>query len=375
MRIFQAIEASANSALNSNQTWYRNLYEPLIDLDHDVVLFDTSEGRKAYINGSKRARDIFSDQLLATFKKEHHKSPFDLFFGYFIDGMIDPSVISYINRSGVPTCNFSCNNAHQFYLVKTISPFFEFNLHAEMDAREKFESIGANAIWFPMASNPKYFKPEKVNSHWDVSFVGANYGIRARVAKQLLMQGIDIHMFGPGWQWGARSRLRSHAKRAHYLIKTLTSLNPVEQGINSANLAENDLRRKLAFLYPKNVQMYSDSQICLGILDVYANHDPTDILVQHLHLREFEAPMCRACYCTGYSNELAVHFEPDKEVITYRNVYELVDKIQFYLKNAKLREIIRHAGYSRALSEHTYHNRYKKLFKQIGLPHKAELYK
>ena len=113
--------------------------------------------------------------------------------------------------------------------------------------------------------------------------------------------------------------------------------------------------------------LYSRSHVSLGFLEVYDGHDPTRPVTQHLHLREFEAPMCGALYCTGYLDELAEHFEPDTEVIVYRSQHELLDKVRFYLANPAAAERVRQAGMQRARQEHTYHRRFQSLFRSLGL--------
>ena len=105
----------------------------------------------------------------------------------------------------------------------------------------------------------------------------------------------------------------------------------------SANLADHDYRRYLADRFPDNVHpplsdeeliaLYSRSQISLGFLEVYLHHDAGQAVVRHLHLREFEAPMSGALYCTGYSDELCEFFDPETEILTYRNQFELLDKV------------------------------------------------
>jgi spore maturation protein CgeB len=377
MRIFQTITASANPSVSANITWYRNLYEPLIDMRHDVLLFYSNDGKKAMQRKSPKLRGAFSQRLLDNFMKEHEKKPFDLFFAYLMDGMIDPGAIDQIRKTGVPTCNFSCNNAHQFYLVDELSPHFDYNLHSEKDTRGKFLEIGANAIWWPMASNPKYFKPLNLPRTIPVSFVGANYGLRARYIMHLLEEGIDVHAYGPGWVWGARSRARSVVKRYLYLLKALCEFSVKGQSLASAYLADHDFSRMLTARFPSNVHLpvsdeelialYSRSHITLGFLEVHDKHNPNGPVRQHVHLREFEAPMSGALYCTGYTDELAEMFEPDKEVVTYRSQHELADKVEFYLENQPEAEKIRRAGRERALRDHTYHRRFKALFKLIGL--------
>ena len=228
-----------------------------------------------------------------------------------------------------------------------------------------------------MASNPKYFKPLDVTRTIKASFVGANYANRARYIHYLLSNGIDVHAYGPGWRGGAKNPLRSTAKRYYYLFKNMVALTPQAQSRASSDLAEHDFRRNLSFRYPENVhfpisddaliRLYSESHLSLGFLEVFFSHDSSAATIQHLHLREFEAPMCGALYCTGFTSELAEHFEPEKEVITYRNVYEMLDKIQYYLAHPSAAERVRQAGRTRALAEHTYHHRYRMLFKHLRL--------
>jgi len=377
MRILQTLDASANFSLSSNKTWYRNLYEPLVDLGHKVVFIPAQEGRIAMRRKDKKIRANFSEKMLRTFKTEHKKEPFDLFFAYLMDGMVEPVAIDEIRKTGVPTCNFSCNNAHQFFLVEGISPHFDYNLHSEKDAREKFIEIGANPLWWPMASNPKYFKPYNIPRTIPVSFVGTNYALRAKYIEYLLKNNIEVHAYGPGWKYAAKTPFRSVAKRYLWLVKALASLSPEKQHRFSSMLANHDFRRSMIRSFPQNlhhavsdealIKLYSRSHISLGFLEVYNRHDPSKLVTQHLHLREFEAPMSGALYCTNFSDELCEFFEPDKEVLVYRNQQELLDKVRFYLANQNNANTIRQAGRKRALMDHTYHKRYKSLFKAIGL--------
>ncbi len=377
MRIYQVLEGSTNPAVPGSQTWHRNLYEPLLELGHEVVLFDALAGRLAMQRKDAHGRALFSQKLLDDFRLEHAREPFGLFFAYLMDGMLEPGVIDEIRKSGVPTCNFSCNNAHQFDLVDELSPHFDYNLHSEKDAREKFLAIGANPLWWPMASNPKYFKPVDVPRTLQASFVGANYALRARYVGYLLENGIDVQAYGPDWQWGHASRRRGTLRHYRYLFRVLTAFSLAEQYRAAANLADHDLRRYVGDRFPENVHpavsdaeliaLYSRSQVSLGFLEVYDRHDPSRPVTQHLHLREFEAPMSGALYCTGYMAELAEMFEPDKEVLVYRNQYELLDKLRYYLAHPAQADVIRQAGHRRALAQHTYQARFRKLFEELRL--------
>jgi spore maturation protein CgeB len=377
MRIFQVLENGANTAVATNATWYRNLYEPLIELGHDVVLVSAAEGRHALACNNTELRAAFSQKLLDAFRAAQSKKPFDLFFAYLMDGMVEPGALDEIRKTGVPTCNFSCNNIHQFGLVDEISPHFDCNLHSERDVHDKFLAIGATPIWWPMASNPKYFKPVDMPLSIGASFVGANYAQRTRYFAHLLENGIDAHAYGPGWVSGDLNPRRALIKRYWFIFKAATSSTRRSQHWASAKLAELDFRRDMSARFPNNVHppisddeliaLYSRSHVSLGFLEVNDQHDPSRPLLQHLHLREFEAPMSGALYCTGYMDELAEFYELDKEVLVYRNQYELLDKVRYYQTHTDEAIRIRQAGHARALRDHTYHRRYQTLFKQLRL--------
>ncbi len=376
-RIFQVLSASANASISDNRTWYRNLHEPLLDLGIDVHLFPAEMGKQALRRNKNKLRRKFSEDLLKTFVAEHKRKPFSLFFSYLMDGMIDKDALEEIRHYGVPMVNFSCNNAHQFHLVKGISPTFDLNLHAERDAAEKFLAIGAKPLWWPMASNPKYFFPRKTPRDVAVSFAGANYGPRARIAATLLREGIDLKLYGPNWQHAAKTKTRSVLKRGYYLARYLISTDPYSRAQSAGLIADHEYRTMLSHEYPNAmhpplsdeslIELYSRSHVSLGVLDVFDNHNPALPTIKHLHLREFEAPMCGALYCTGYTEELAEMFEPDKEVLVYRSPEELVDKCRYYLDNPSAGNRIREAGLKRALADHTYTSRFSTLFQTLGI--------
>lgn len=378
MRIFQVIEDTTNASLPANTTWRRCLYESLVELGHDVHLVSASKGRLARQRNDARLRAEFSDELTRAFETEHRKRPFDIFFSYLTDGMVDPAAIDMIRQFGVPTFNFSCNNVHQFDLVRNLSRHFDYSLHAEKAVRQKFIDAGANPHWWPMASNPKYFRPHLAERTVPVSFVGANYAVRARYISHLLDHEIDVQVFGPTWRHGARTPLRAAFRRMLLMGQAATAIGLPAAATASARLAEHDFNRRLSATHFPNlhepisdegaIQLYSRSRISLGVLEVHEANDPSRQVLRHLHLRDFEAPMCGACYCTGHLDELAEFFEPGVEIVTYRHEDELLDKVRFYLAHPADAERIRQAGHRRALAEHTYQVRYQKLFAEVGLP-------
>ncbi len=384
-KIILCINPAGNSSVPGNVTWLRNLYEPIIDLGYDVHLIRIDEVAKVLgvKRGSKRFKEKFSQYLLDKIKLLQTNFEYSLFLSYFRDSDIDEGCLSEIKRFGLIIANFSCNNTHQFQLVKKISPFCDYNLHSEKTSVEKFRSIKANPIWFPMAANPKYYKPISVTRNEDVSFVGGLYSQRPYYIRHLLENGINVDAYGPGWKDpGNKTFLRNVKKelvRIKLLIKTLFSFNSTERLKLSSTIAKNDFVRILKSDYKKRlhypisdnemIRKYSSSKISLGFLEVDMGNERSGRKDQHLHLREFEAPMSGALYFTNYCEELFEFYEPNKEIVIFRNEHELLDKVKYYLKksNSSEAEKIRLGGYKRAINCHTYQLRYQKLFQKIKI--------
>lgn len=384
MRIFLVLHPSGNSAVPGSMTWYRNLYEPLLDLGHDVYLvrMDLMAEQLGVKWRSEQFKGKFSQQLLETFKSENEREPFDLFLSYVTDLDIEEACAREIAKTGIVTANFSCNNTHQFYLTEKIAPHFDYNLHSEESAGAKFRKIGANPVWFPMAANPKYYHPVDTEKTLDVSFVGAAYAKRPYYIMYLLENGVDVHAFGPGWRYKERlARLRKIKReilRCKAFISTVFTSSPGMRAMISSRIADMDFRGKMLAEFSENmhfpitddemIRKYSESKISLGFLEVFESHDRSQNTTLHLHLREFEAPMCGALYFTNYSDELAEHYEPDKEVIIFRNEHELLDKVRYYLFHEKEANAVRKRGLNRARKCHTYQRRFTDLFRSLGLP-------
>lgn len=384
MRIFLALHPSGNLSVPGSLTWYQNFYKPLIDIGHEVVLLRMDEVAQKY-NVPFRGRsfkEIFNNELLTTFLKENDKSAFDLFLSYFTELDISTETIKLLKRTGVPLANYSCNNTHQFHLVKEISPLFDYNLYSEKDAETKFKAIGANNVWFPMAANPQHYHPIVCDYIYDVSFIGAAYAKRAFYVNFLANQNHNVDCFGPNWlinkPFSNIKKIKKEFERIYKLAMSLIQFNPVMRYKISSDIQNYDLLNALRklnrrhFHYPVSdhemISIINQSRINLGFLEVYSyNNVPGSFTKQHIHLREFEVPMCGGLYITNYTKELEEFYELGKEIDTFRNEYELTDKIMFYLNNEKASMNMRKAAYLRATSCHTYQKRFSDLFNKLKL--------
>jgi spore maturation protein CgeB len=112
--------------------------------------------------------------------------------------------------------------------------------------------------------------------------------------------------------------------------------------------------------------MFSQSRLSLGFATAGDSHK-TGKRLTHLRLREFEAPMSGALYLTEAQPELAEYFEPDKEVLTYSDRDELLEKARYYLAHQEHAERVRRAALIRSRREHTWQHRFDQLFASLGV--------
>jgi spore maturation protein CgeB len=384
VHIFLSFHPSGNLSVPGSMTWYRNFYEPLKDLGHDVFflnLDEVSKENKIQFRGQKFF-EIFSRELPEIFKREHNKKPFDFFLSYFTDNDITTETLSTLKKWGVPMANFSCNNTHQFHLVEKISPLYDFNLHSEKDTDIKFKAINANPVWFPMAANPKYCYPQKLDFIYDLSFVGAAYSQRSHYIDCLVSNEMQVDCFGPNWLIN-----KPHTRLKKFKKESVRSLNLVRQIFLKDVKKRYDISSKLKYYdllnnlrqknqnhlhYPVSdiemIRIFNQTKVNLGFTEVFSiDNIPGHGLKQHIHLREFEAPMSGALYMTNYFEELEHFYDVGSEILTFKNEYELIDKSRYYLFNEKAAAKIREKGLHRAVSCHSYQKRFLDFFEKIKI--------
>src|SRR5947207_3512265 len=175
MRIFFAVPRSAWVDLN--------LRRSLEDMGHQLVRFDfpgwPDDADPAW---SRHGKPRTNQRLLDAFRATGR---IDLFFGYFYSSVAYPETIDLIRQSGVPTVNFSCNNVHQFDLVREIAPRFDLCVVPEQAAQAAFQAIGARPVRIQLAANPRAYRPYPVPRMYDATFIGQRYADRAELLQHL----------------------------------------------------------------------------------------------------------------------------------------------------------------------------------------------
>ncbi|HEY2122108.1 MAG TPA: glycosyltransferase [Chthoniobacterales bacterium] len=357
MRIFYGVANSPNSLFRSN-LWRRNLRDSLIQLGHTIVEFeydlnetfqnlDPSDPLQSEFIGRNRPR--LSDELLSQVRKAHSARPIDVLFTYFYNACVLPEVIREIRALGIVAINWFCNAAYQFHLVSEIAPAYDYCLVPEKFRLEDYRRIGATPIYCQEAANPDVYRPYSETDRYNAGFVGQAYGERPGCIAWLVERGIDVHVWGSGWENFCRRR---------------PSLNPTRWG-RTDDLPKITGRLIGAILTDEEmVRTFSRTKVNLGFAACWTTG--TERITQ-VRLRDFEVPMSGGFYITEYQDEITEFFKIDSEIVCYRDREELLDKIKFYARHRELREKIRQAGRRRCLNDHTWVKRFEQVFRAIGL--------
>lgn len=377
MRIFYASGSTPNGALPASRIWRSNLYGALVDLGHDVIEFDydlesliaaanTADPRNARF--IERHRPRASRELVEQIRRAHAQAPIDLFFSYFYSSCATPQAILDVRALGITAVNWYCNASYQLHLVEEIAPAYDACLVPERYRLDDYRKIGANPVYCQEAANPIFYRPRPLERDLDVVFVGARYGDRPHSIRRLLDAGLNVRVFGPGWTPEPLRRRVRRLRPGAVLGKARARLRQRVPSRPAVAAPEIPLDICGGVLADEELPVvYSRAKIVLGFSSVGNTHASGERVTQ-IRLRDFEGPMSGSFYMVEHMPELAEFFDIDREIVTYRDADELVEKCHYYLEHGDEREQIRLAGHQRALRDHTWQRRLTDVFHQLGLP-------
>jgi hypothetical protein len=403
MRIFCAVRHSNDPKQFYGGLWSGNFYPGLRQNGCEIVESQTDllpASRFMHVAGDFTPEELqiraqVTEKILEEVRAAHRQKPIDLFLGYFYNSHFDPAAFQEIQRIGIPTVNYFCNSMYQFELVADISRHVNFAWHTERAARPLYEKVGAHPVWVQMGADPDLNRPMDGSKRLPrACFVGQRYADRDRHLAALVQRGVPVDIYGPGWgadsdSAAADSFITQEASLGRPSVRSASLQGygqVVARNFRGQGLVGGLKRTLRQMAYRRETQrlkeillpavragksdppaVFSRYEVVLNCSNVWADGRPGSELIPHVRLRDFEAPMCRACYLTGYVDELEDFYELGKEIEAYRSVQELIEKTRFYLANPDAAEKLRAAGFERARRDHTWKRRFQLLFQKIGI--------
>lgn len=208
-----------------------------------------------------------------------------------------------------------------------------------------YTKSGFQGHWMPWGFDPRVLGRLRVGqTRHDLAFSGsvamqkpvAHFG-RLRLLSRLQRE-FELSVFsGDLSGWKAERLLLSHLFRGHYdLAGQVLRAYPSVVRLRGLNHGE---RFGLEML-----QTLADSLVTLNI------HG--DAVRTAANIRLFEATGVGSCLLTDWKEDLPAAFEPDREVVAFRNHEECAEKVRYLLEHKHERESIAAAGQRRCLRDH-----------------------
>ena len=373
MRIFLAFPRRGNNDIQNSEIWLKHVIPSLEKLGHELVVLDRDFGSLnsdlfASLDEERRERENFTENLYDSVVKAHNEKPIDLFFSYFYSRCVDTEVVSAIKDLGIPTLNFSCNNVHQFFTVEEISPLYDYCMVPERAALGKFREVGATALHVQMGANPEFFVRSNLERQYSMIFIGSKYADRPAYIAELIRHGVDIRVWGAGWQIDNVRKMASRgifAMQAGGVPRLWRGIKKLASGWSDSKVVERIAGPVLTD--EEMISTYNASAMALNFSKALLEGSESEY-VRHMRMRDFEIPMTGVAAFLEYSDELGEYYDLDTEVVTFDDPEELASKASYYSRhNEELRKV-GEAGYRRAIGEHTWEARFRKVFELIGLP-------
>jgi hypothetical protein len=400
MRIFCAIRHATDPRLFSSTLWSSNFYPALRQLGCEIIESATDLAATSRFMGiasdftaeEQEIRGATTQQVLDEVRRAHARHPIDLFLSYFYNAHFDPVGFAELRRLGIPTINFYCNSIYQFELVTRIAAAVDVSWHTERDARACYIAAGARPVWVQMGADPNLYRPIHVDAREaKICFVGQRYADRDRWLASLVKAGVPVAIYGNGWGVDAderdvqdipetylQRRQTAPGSLSSYIRVTSETLQKEGVLAGAARLTalwrhRTETRKLTPLLRPYAKGRAGDLpvtfaryDVSLNMSNVWADGRPGSALIPHVRLRDFEAPMCGACYLTGHSDEIEEFYQVGKEIDTYSTENELIEKARFYLRKPESANSLRQAGLRRARRDHTWKRRFEQLFREAG---------
>lgn len=306
---------------------YFNLYDSL-RLQHDVEIFDYMQLLK--MAGRQKMNEMLVEKVA--------NDRFDVAIFSLYTDQLEANAVEAVRRHTKTLCFFHDDNWRREF-VRFWAPKFDYFTSSDYECRTKYTKAGLpHVIHFPFGANEHRYAPMPLTKLHDVSFVGGWNPARDWLIRRMRRAGMKVAVAGYGWPEG----IIEHDAMVRMF-------NQSKINLNLTNSRCWDLRM-LA------------SRPLSGLRQLRSPKDAEQIKARH-----FEINSCGAFQLSYYVEGLERAYLIGEEIGVYASPDDMVDKARYYLANDELREAVAAAGYTRTLKDHTFTQRFRQVFRQMGL--------
>lgn len=312
----------------ASDDWEADILVPDLRRTMDVTFHNMGPELRAKDFDAK-GRAAMQHAIVDAVRAADEARPVDLVLAYGHHRHFDPATLRAIQASGPPVSLLCLDDRHSFDPDPAVplsgqrALVGSATLHVT-DTREAVRWYLAEdqvAFYLPPGcrGDAPGADPDPASRTYPVTFVGENYGPRARFIRKLQDAGVPVQCWGKGWPNGF---------------------------LPMAELPE----------------VFRRSLIVLGM--GWVGHMDR---VTCLKGRDFDAPASGALYLTSFDFELAQQFHVGRELACYANEIDAVEQIRYFLGNPDEAVRMGQAGRRRALAEHTWSHRFADLLRWMGI--------
>lgn len=245
-----------------------------------------------------------------------------------------------LKNNNIPTAYWFVEDFRLMDYWKNIAGFYDyFFVIQKGDFSDEMKLAGVkNYHYLPLAASPDIHKrvemPDAERDYYgsDISFVGAGYYNRRHLFKGLLDHDFKIW----GTNWDMNSPLAQCVQRAGERIDT----DETVKIFNAAKI---------------NINLHSSTY-----------HNGINPFGDFVNPRTFEIASCGAFQLVDNRSALADLFEIGDEIIVFKDLEDLKQKIAYYLGNPAERERTAERAKQRVLREHTYEHRMGEMLEYLA---------
>lgn len=314
--------------------WEQNELVPELAKVVPVTTIDVGEAVRRKKNGTSSSEAVAG--CIDTFARSTNARSPDLILLYARSSLLSDQVFHTLRKHwSCPVFGMNLDDKVHFFPYGIYSTrddnylhwasMFDLNLTSSVTAADWYRQQGFPCLYFAMGfhSTPDARPLSVPTFKYGISFIGSRKREREVLVGKLLECGVPITLFGQGW--------------------------PNAGWIDDPR------------------QVYRQSQINLGMGFATSTGG-----ISNLKARDFECPGAGACYLTTYNWELSMHYEIGKEILCYRTPEELLEIYFHYARRPEICLRIAQAAFRRCAAEHTWENRFRKVFREVGFKIQAK---
>jgi spore maturation protein CgeB len=317
-----------------------------------------------------------------------------------------PEIISLLTVMKIPHVSWFVEDPFLWLQKRTLSPYYVLFICDRIYLRRLKEAGFEHVFYLPLGTNPKIFKRIELSNEdlerfdCNICFVGGSnwreyskfYKNASRLAdnsyhKALVERVVVTQAQNPILD--ISTILETIQENSEYRLNygSFEEKKYFETGLEYAAMAiyRSELLKKVAHLglyvygdvdgwrrliSDKGVRFFSGLDYYRDLPRLYnAARISLNITVSKLKtgigLRLFDISACEGFALTDYRSDLFRFFDPEEEVVCYKDEEELRELCEYYLTHPERRGEIAKRARARVLSEHTYKHRMKELIEKV----------